>query len=90
MNTMPAIAPSSTKRIRNRRRAENFFPSKLYQMLECVETQGLSAAVTWLPNGSGFIVQDEELFVSKVLPKYFKATKIRSFQRQLLMYGFHR
>ncbi|KAL7533700.1 hypothetical protein ACHAWF_004596 [Thalassiosira exigua] len=75
---------------RNSGGAKDLFPAKLYGMLDEVESMGLSGAVSWLDNGRAFKIHDNDLFMKEVVPKFFKATKIRSFQRQLLLWGFHR
>jgi len=66
------------------------FPSKLYEMLESVDSLGLSHMASWLPHGRSFQVKDPTQFMDLVVPKFFKATKYRSFQRQLNLWGFSR
>ena len=66
------------------------FPSKLYQMLESVDRLDFAHVVSWLPHGKSFQVQDPDLFMDLVVPQFFKATKYRSFQRQLNLWGFER
>ncbi|KAK1733404.1 heat shock factor family protein, partial [Skeletonema marinoi] len=66
------------------------FPSKLYEMLESVDSLGLSHTASWLPHGRSFQVKDPTQFMDLVVPKFFKATKYRSFQRQLNLWGFSR
>jgi len=65
------------------------FPLKLHAMLEAVEQEGLEHVVSWQPHGRCFVVRDPKAFVP-ILDKYFKVTKIASFQRQLNLYGFQR
>ena len=55
------------------------FPLNLALMLESVErpwdgcNEGkMNHIVSWLPCGSGFVIHDTELFLSEVLPRYFK------------------
>ena len=72
------------------RPVEDLFPAKLYHMLDEVETMGLSAAVSWQPHGRAFMIHNRQLFMAEVVPIFFKATKFRSFQRQLHLWGFHR
>lgn len=66
------------------------FPTKLYEMLENVESLGLSHAVSWLPDGRSFKVKRPAEFMDLVAPRFFKFTQYRSFQRQLNLWGFHR
>ena len=39
---------------------------------------------------TSFIVKQPKLFTSYIMPKYFRQTKLTSFQRQLNLYGFRR
>jgi len=72
------------------RDAELKFPCKLYRMLMDTESKGLTHIVSWHKDGRCFRVHDQEAFVKEILPKYFKKSKYRSFQRQCNLYGFHR
>jgi HSF-type DNA-binding len=65
------------------------FPVKLYEMLHRVDVEGLEHIVSWQPHGRCFVVHDPKTF-KEMLPKYFKLSKIASFQRQLNLYGFQR
>lgn len=66
------------------------FPQLLYQMLTAVDADGLSHIVSWQPHGRCFVVHKPKDFVEKVMPKYFRQSKMTSFQRQLNLYGFNR
>mmetsp|Transcript_11583 Transcript_11583/g.24716 ORF Transcript_11583/g.24716 Transcript_11583/m.24716 type:complete len:346 (+) Transcript_11583:305-1342(+) len=83
-------SPKSPSRKSKSRPFEELFPSKLYEMLEEIEALGLADAVSWRPHGRAFFIKDKDLFITKVVPKFFKATKIRSFQRQCHLWGFQR
>jgi hypothetical protein len=67
------------------------FPWKLHEMLETAEKEGFDSIVSWLPDTPGsFRVHEPDYFFSAVMPRYFKQTKYKSFQRQLNIYGFER
>jgi len=65
------------------------FPLKLHEMLNSVEADACSHIVSWQPHGRCFVVHKPGLF-KDLLPRYFKLSKIASFQRQLNLYGFQR
>jgi hypothetical protein len=67
----------------------NAFPLKLYEMLSLVERDGFSGVVSWQPHGRCFVVHKPDEFKT-ILPRYFKLSKVASFQRQLNLYGFMR
>lgn len=72
------------------RDAEGRFPCKLHKMLTDVEKEGLTDIISWHPDGKTFKVHQPEKFTEEILPRYFKKSKYRSFQRQLNLYGYHR
>lgn len=63
------------------------FPEKLYNMLTA-EVE--SALVSWLPHGRAFIIRKPKAFAAEIMPKYFRQSKLTSFQRQLNLYAFRR
>lgn len=67
----------------------NAFPLKLYEMLTVIERDGFSDVVSWQPHGRCFVVHKADEFRA-ILPRYFKLSKVASFQRQLNLYGFMR
>jgi len=61
------------------------FPQRLMEMLA---DDYFSDAISWLPNGHGFIILNRKKFSKEVLSKYFKKTKFVSFTRKLIRWGF--
>ena len=60
-------------------------------MLVDLEEKGLDHIVGWQPNNLCFRVRDPLAFLEIVIPMYFPCqSKIKSFQRQLGLYGFTR
>ena len=73
------------------RRTKSEFPIKVYAMLELADNIfEFAQAVTWLPHGRAFKIHDKVKFMNHVVPVFFNQTKIRSFNRQLYMWGFRR
>eukprot|EP00545_Synedropsis_sp_CCMP1620_P005320 CAMPEP_0119018552 /NCGR_PEP_ID=MMETSP1176-20130426/19681_1 /TAXON_ID=265551 /ORGANISM="Synedropsis recta cf, Strain CCMP1620" /LENGTH=445 /DNA_ID=CAMNT_0006972575 /DNA_START=118 /DNA_END=1455 /DNA_ORIENTATION=+ len=66
------------------------FPLVLHNMLDAMETSDDASIVSWQPHGRAFCVHDCKAFVSEVMPRWFRQSKISSFQRQLNLYGFSR
>jgi hypothetical protein len=72
------------------------FPVKLFEMMQDAPKQGFEDVVSWQPArpsnsvNSSFKVHSTDRFVNEVMPRYFKQTKFKSFQRQLNIYGFQR
>lgn len=56
------------------------FPWRLYEMLDRSEMDSFEHIVGWLGD-SCFKVHDPSLFVTIILPRYFRQTKYKSFQR---------
>jgi hypothetical protein len=69
-------------------RANVQFPWKLHELLTKAESNGNESIVSWLPGTNAFKVHNKTLFASKILPAYFTATKYKSFQRNLNLWGF--
>lgn len=65
------------------------FPIKLHEMLEAISQDGLENVISWQPHGRCFVLRKPKDFI-ELLPKYFKISKLASFQRQLNLYGFQR
>lgn len=66
------------------------FPYRLHEMLSDVDAKHDTSIVSWLPDGHHFKVHDPLRFVEEVIPSAFKQKSLKSFQRQLHLYGFQR
>ncbi|XP_011050350.1 PREDICTED: heat shock factor protein-like isoform X3 [Acromyrmex echinatior] len=63
------------------------FLAKLWKMVEDPDTNNL---ISWSPGGNTFLIKNQSIFTSKLLPHYYKHNNMASFIRQLNMYGFHK
>ena len=68
----------------------NPFPVVLYTLLSEASLFGFSNIISWQPHGRSFLIHRSKEFVRDIVPKYFKHSKLASFQRQLSLYGFTR
>ena len=67
------------------------FPIFLHNALDQIEREGNSHIIGWVENGLAFKVFDISLFAKVIMPRYFPhQSKIKSFYRQLGLYGFER
>ncbi len=66
------------------------FPLKLHALLDTIEADGHADVISWQPHGRSFRVHKTKEFVDTIMPRYFRQSKLTSFQRQLNLYGFAR
>jgi len=66
------------------------FPEKLHRMLLEIEKDGYAHIISFFPHGRAFGIHDTDKFEEKIMPKYYKQSRLSSFQRQLNLYGFTR
>ena len=70
--------------------APKAFPYKLYRLLEALDSHENGASIAWLSHGRAFKIHNQADFICNVVPAHFKQTKLRSFIRQLHLWGFKR
>ena len=66
------------------------FPEKLHRMLRDAEASGKSECISFFEHGRAFGIHNHPRFCREIMPKYFKQSRLSSFQRQLNLYGFSR
>lgn len=66
------------------------FPEKLHRMLLEIQKDGHAHVISFFPHGRAFGIHDTDKFEEKIMPKYYKQSRLSSFQRQLNLYGFTR
>jgi hypothetical protein len=75
---------------RNRGGVSKPFPEVLHEMLADLERQGKADIASFFSHGRAFAIHKPRVFITEVMPQYFRQTKLTSFQRQLNLYGFRR
>jgi hypothetical protein len=75
---------------RNRGGVTEPFPEKLHRMLEAAEREGVADVVSFFSHGRAFAIHKPRRFVNEIMPRFFRQTRLTSFQRQLNLYGFRR
>lgn len=69
---VPVASGATKKSGKARQSHSNPFPRKLFDMMGKED----ASVVCWLPKGDAFIVRDNDRFVSDILPRYFRHTKV--------------
>jgi hypothetical protein len=85
--TIEQTESNATKRLKR----TPSFPTTLHEMLDNAEDYGYDHIISWMPDGKSFKIHDDtDDKLGSILSRYYKATKARSFARQLQIYGFDR
>ena len=61
------------------------FPFKLYEMLEYARASGVSSSISWLSDGTGFVIHNKDAMMNDLTPMFFNQTKFRSFVSVLIL-----
>lgn len=84
-----AAAATGSKTSKNKpNKKEKKFPWILHKIIEDAEREGNQSIVAWMPSGRSFVVYKRDEFMERILPRYFRQTKYKSFVRQLNLWGF--
>jgi len=67
---------------RNRGGVTEPFPEKLHRMLEQTEREGRRDIVSFFSHGRAFAIHKPKKFQDEIMPRFFKQTRLTSFQRQ--------
>jgi HSF-type DNA-binding len=89
-NGTTASSSSSMGTGRHRGGVAEPFPEKLYRMLDTCEKEGKADVVSFSVHGNTFAIHKPKRFAVEVMSRFFKQSKLTSFQRQLNLYGFKR
>mmetsp|Transcript_21014 Transcript_21014/g.31699 ORF Transcript_21014/g.31699 Transcript_21014/m.31699 type:complete len:365 (-) Transcript_21014:31-1125(-) len=66
------------------------FPEKLYRMLVEAQKDRNEDVISFFSHGRAFGIHKPKKFAKEIMPKYFRQSRVSSFQRQLNIYGFTR
>jgi hypothetical protein len=65
------------------KKARMQFAVKLHIMLEDADNEGNDGIVGWQHDGLSFSIYKPKEFAEKIMPRYFRQTRFRDFQRQV-------
>jgi len=82
--------PNDTRVKKTRGGVTEPFPERLHRLLKEISDDGNGDVISFYNHGRAFGIHKPEKFVSEIMPKYFKQSRLSSFQRQLNLYGFKR
>jgi HSF-type DNA-binding len=89
-NTTTSDTTAAQRTGRHRGGVAEPFPEKLYRMLDTCEKEGKTDVVSFSIHGNTFAIHKPKRFTLEVMSRFFKQSKLTSFQRQLNLYGFKR
>lgn len=70
------------QRQKNEQIEKSLFRVLLHDLLDDSEKNDESDIVAWAPSGRCFKVHHKQKFMAKILPRFFKQSKYKSFVRQ--------
>jgi len=90
MEAPPATADGQQETMSAEAQQGNALPPFISKLHELVSNSVYADHIRWGDAGDTIVVTDPVLFARDVLPRFFKHDNIRSFVRQLNIYGFQR
>jgi len=67
-----------------------YFPHRIYDLLEEVEERGFDDILSWCEDGKSFRIYNHKAFEETIMPFYFSGmSSYKSFRRQLNLYGIY-
>ncbi len=82
----PEVLSKSKLLMKKEQQLQLTFPFKLYEMIEYAHDFGFTSALSWLSDGTGFFILDEDVMMNDLAPMFFKQTKFRSFVSVLVLH----
>lgn len=64
--------------------------SSSFRMLRQMEFEGRQDVVSFCSHGRAFVIHKPKRFELEIITRFFRQTRVQSFQRQLNLYGFRR